>query len=206
MKAGLSSAALGRADERTVIALAASGDDTAFTELVRRRQSWLRNLLRRLSHDQALADDLAQQVFLQAWRRLHTLRSTSAFGPWLRRLAVNTWLTHARSSSFGNSRIEPSQDPALSEDNDVASASGSDPVYAAHTQSQMLDLDRALARLPDDERVCVVLAYSEGMSHSEICAATGLPLGTVKSHIRRGAERLRVLLHGYGPQESRHVG
>jgi RNA polymerase sigma-70 factor (ECF subfamily) len=65
-----------------------------------------------------------------------------------------------------------------------------------------LDLDRALARLPVDERLCIVLAYSEGMSHSEISESTGMPLGTVKSHIRRGSQELRVLLRAYGPIES----
>jgi hypothetical protein len=64
--------------------------------------------------------------------------------------------------------------------------------------SAQLDLDAALARLPADARLCVVLAYSEGMSHAEISDSTAMPLGTVKSHIARGAARLRELLHGYG--------
>ncbi len=62
-----------------------------------------------------------------------------------------------------------------------------------------MDLDRALAGLAHDERLCVVLAYSEGMSHSEVSAATQLPLGTVKSHIKRGSERLRAQLNAYEP-------
>jgi RNA polymerase sigma-70 factor (ECF subfamily) len=70
-----------------------------------------------------------------------------------------------------------------------------------------MDLDRALAGLAHDERLCVVLAYSEGMSHSEICVAMQLPLGTVKSHVRRGAERLRALLHAYQTAEGHaHAG
>lgn len=170
-----------------------SGDTAAFSELVRRRQSWLRNLLRRLCRDHTLADDLAQQVFLQAWRSLRTLRSTSAFGAWLRRLAVNVWLAHVRSGSGGEIAPPQSCEP--------------EPVDAAVEMEgqHRLDLDRALARLSGDERLCVVLAYSEGMSHGEIVAATGLPLGTVKSHIRRGSERLRALLHGYESVEAHHV-
>ena len=82
--------ALGQVAEATVVALAMSGDAAAFSELVRRRQSALRNLLRRLSRDPALADDLAQQAFVKAWRSLPKLRSVGAFGAWLRRLAVNT--------------------------------------------------------------------------------------------------------------------
>ena len=186
MKSALPGAALGQADERAVLALAICGDAAAFSELVRRRQSWLRNLLRRLCRDPALADDLAQQVFLQAWRSVRDLRSANAFGAWLRRLAINAWLAHIRAGK------------ALTEDADVDETASPDSRMAG----EQLDLDRALSRLSGDERLCIVLAYSEGMSHSEINEATGLPLGTVKSHIKRGAERLRILLHAYQPTEA----
>ena len=184
--------ALGQVAEATVVALAMNGDASAFCELVRRRQSALRNLLRRLSRDAALADDLAQQTFLKAWRALPQLRSVAAFGAWLRRLAVNTWLEHVRAAP----------PPAVALDADELGASGS--ATSADTQ---LDLDRALAQLAPQERLCVVLAYSEGMSHGEISSATALPLGTVKSHVRRGSERLRALLSAYhSVQEHAHVG
>ena len=90
--------ALGQVAEAAVVALAMNGDTAAFSELVRRRQGALRGLLRRLSHDPALADDLAQLAFLKAWRALPKLRSVGAFGAWLRRLAVNTWLEHLRAA------------------------------------------------------------------------------------------------------------
>jgi RNA polymerase sigma-70 factor (ECF subfamily) len=188
----VSGASLGQAAEAAVVALAMSGDVAAFCELVRRRQSWLRNLLRRLCRDPALADDLAQQVFLQAWRSLPGLRSVAAFGAWLRRLALNAWLAHLRAAPPATITLDAE---------DLASAAVTLP------GPERLDLDRALARLAPDERLCVVLAYSEGMSHGEISAATELPLGTVKSHVRRGAERLRALLHAYQPAEDHaHAG
>lgn len=179
-------APFGQAAEAAVVALAMSGDRHAFSELVRRRQSWLRNLLRRLCRDPALADDLAQQVFLRAWRSLPRLRSVSAFGAWLRRLAINAWLAHLRAAApptLALTDVELSLPSAL-----VSTA-------------ERLDLDRALAQLSRDERLCVVLAYDEGMSHGEVSAVTGLPLGTVKSHVRRGAQRLRTLLDVYQPDE-----
>ncbi len=185
--------ALGQVAEATVVALAMNGDAAAFGELVRRRQSALRNLLRRLSRDSALADDLAQQTFLKAWRALPQLRSVGAFGAWLRRLAVNTWLEHVRAA--------PPPAVAMSAE-ELATVPGG----AASADAQ-LDLDRALAHLAPQERLCVVLAYSEGMSHGEISSATALPLGTVKSHVRRGSERLRALLSAYDSvQEHAHVG
>ena len=187
MKSALPGAVLGQADERAVLALAIRGDAGAFSELVRRRQSWLRNLLRRLCRDPALADDLAQQVFLQAWRSLRSLRSTHAFGGWLRRLAINAWRAHVRAGKV-----------VFVEEADATEPASCD----SPMTGEQLDLDHALARLSGDERLCIVLAYNEGMSHSEISEATGLPLGTVKSHIKRGAERLRTLLHAYRPSES----
>jgi RNA polymerase sigma-70 factor (ECF subfamily) len=185
--------ALGQVAEATVVALAMNGDAAAFSELVRRRQSALRNLLRRLSRDATLADDLAQQTFLKAWRALPQLRSVSAFGAWLRRLAVNTWLEHVRSSPPPSVALDPEELAAL-------------PAATASADAR-LDLDRALAYLGPKERLCVVLAYSEGMSHGEISSATALPLGTVKSHVRRGSERLRALLSAYDSvKEHAHVG
>ncbi|MFZ1904556.1 MAG: sigma-70 family RNA polymerase sigma factor [Steroidobacteraceae bacterium] len=184
---------LAEAAEAVVVALAMRGDRAAFAELVGRRQSWLRNLQRRLCRDPALADDLAQQAFLQAWRSLPALESVAAFGAWLRRLAINVWLAHRRAAAPPGEPLDP-QEP-------------DDAESFVRSCGERLDLDRALAQLARDERLCVVLAYSEGMSHGEISATTGLPLGTVKSHIRRGAERLRVLLHAYNSaEEQTHVG
>lgn len=186
----MSRAAFDDVAETVVVALAAGGDRSAFCELVWRRQSWLRNLLRRLCRDPALADDLAQQAFIKAWRSLPQLKAPGAFGGWLRRLAINTWLADVRTSTRDVSQYEAEELPAA--------------VFTPAAAEQ-LDLDRALAKLTQTERLCVVLAYNEGMSHGEISAATGLPLGTVKSHVRRGAQRLRVLLRAYEPAEKEHV-
>jgi RNA polymerase sigma-70 factor, ECF subfamily len=177
-----SSPALGLAfaNESSVVVLAQAGDRRAFEELVNRRHASIRGLLRRLSRDAALADDLAQETFLQAWRRLSLLRTPATFGAWLRQVAINIWLQQVRShESFS---------PLHDED------SGTDEGSA---QTMTFDLEAALAHLAPPARLCVVLAYHEGMSHSEIASATQLPLGTVKSHVLRGAQQLRDLLQEY---------
>ena len=92
----LSPGALRGADEVSVVICAMAGDDNAYGELVRRRQNTIRQLFRRLCREPALADDLAQQTFLQAWRSVQTLKSPAALGGWLRRLAINTWLQRVR--------------------------------------------------------------------------------------------------------------
>lgn len=165
--------------EVAVVMLAARGDDEAFAELVRRRQAWLRTLFRRLCRDPALADDLAQQAFLTAWRRLPQLKAPGAFGGWLRSVAVNQWLQEVR---VRGNRAEESLAPEC-----IEAPVSQDPGLA-------IDLDRMLALLRAPERTCVVLCHAEGMSHAEIAAATGWPLGTVKSHVTRGSARLRELL------------
>ena len=178
----LSPSALAGADDSSVVTCAIAGDDAAYGELVRRRQSAIRQLFRRLCRDPALADDLAQQTFLQAWRSIHTLKSPAAFGGWLKKLAVNVWLQRARTERAWQSTEDPE----------------SLPEPGAHSSvTERLDLDSALATLPPDVRLCITLAYAERMSHREICEATGLPLGTVKSHITRGAARLRERLGAY---------
>jgi RNA polymerase sigma-70 factor (ECF subfamily) len=176
----LSRAALGAAAEAALAALAIGGDDSAYGELVRRRQAQIRELLRRLCRDPTLADDLAQQAFLQAWHRIRTLQAPGAFGVWLRKIAVSACLQHLRSPA-GRAR---------------ESAAVEEPIHEPPV-AERLDLDRALSQLAPDVRLCIVLGYGERMSHREIAEAADLPLGTVKSHIARGAGRLRELLRAY---------
>jgi RNA polymerase sigma-70 factor (ECF subfamily) len=178
----LSRTALAAAAEATLAALAMAGDDSAYGELVRRRHSQIRNLLRRLCRDPALADDLAQQSFFQGWRRVRSLQAPAAFGGWLRKIAVNTWLQHIRARG-DYTTLEPS-------------APESNPTHEP-TVAERVDLDRALSQLTPDVRLCIALAYGEHMSHREIADAANLPLGTVKSHVARGAARLRTLLSAY---------
>lgn len=164
-----------------LVGLSRAGNRGAFAELVTRRQTWIRNLMRRCSGDATFADDLSQLVFMQAWRSIRQLNDAERFGPWLKRLAINTWLQDKR-------RNDPLR--AADEHTD-ADAAHQDQVSVA------MDLDKALARLPDDVRLCIVLSYHERMTHAEIGIFTGIPLGTIKSHIRRGAKKLQEDLSAY---------
>lgn len=167
--------------EALVVSLASKGDRDAFAELLRRRQSWIRNLMRRCSGDASLADDLSQQVFLQAWRKIRGLKDVDKFGSWLKRLAINEWLQYLRKN-----------DPLR-----VADSNDDLPSSALDKTSIGMDLERALAMLPGAVSLCVVLSYHERMAHTEISEMSGLPLGTVKAHVRRGSKRLRELLSAY---------
>jgi len=167
--------------EPLIVSLAREGDRGAFEELVRRRQSWMRNLMRRCCRDDSLADDLAQQIFLKVWLNIRSLREAKAFGGWLKKLAISVWLQHLRK----NDALRGAEEFDNIE-------------LAQHDSSGLgLDLDSALATLPGTARLCIVLSYNEGMSHREIAELTELPLGTVKSHIKRGTEKLQQLLTAY---------
>jgi RNA polymerase sigma-70 factor (ECF subfamily) len=170
-----------------LVSMARTGDRRAFAELVRRRQSSVRSLMRGLCGEPALADDLAQQVFIKMWLNMRKLRAVGAFDGWLKRLAVTEWLQYLRKKDALRGAAELVEfDKPYNESPGVG-----------------MDLDQALATLPEMTRTCVVLAYQSGMSHREIMEITDLPLGTVKSHINRGAGRLRQLLAAYGasPEE-----
>jgi len=171
-----------QAPDSLVIALACAGDDSAFAEVLRRRQTRVRKFMYHLCRQTALGDDLAQQVFLTAWRSLRQLRSAAAFDGWLRRIMVTTWLEEVRRHKLVTTSEVDVPDQRVHHD-----ATGA-----------RMDLDAALSTLPADMRLCVVLAYNEGLSHPQIVTLTGLPLGTVKSHIARGAARLREILADYG--------
>jgi RNA polymerase sigma-70 factor, ECF subfamily len=178
-------ASLATLDEPSVVALARTGEQAAFAELMRRRQAGLRSMLARLCRNQALADDLAQEAFLQAWRQLPNLKSHDAFGGWLRQIAVNAWLQHRRKR--GEAALDDVQ---------------FDEPWSEPTLGERMDLLAALQTLAPPVRLCVVLAHSEGMSHGEIAESTSLPLGTVKTHVNRGSARLRELLSAYREPEN----
>ncbi len=163
--------------DSALIASARAGSQSAFGTLVRRYQGGVRALLLRLTKQQALADDLAQETFLLAWEKLGQMRG-DAFRPWVSRIAYTKFLQHQRKrSKVGTPNLEPAQ--------------------VACNQSQALDIADAMDQLPAAQCTALALAVIGGQSHSEIAATTGWPLGSVKSHIRRGQEQLRNLLQDY---------
>jgi len=139
----------------------------------------VRQVLRRFCGDPALADDIAQSAFLRAWCSLSELKDADAFGGWTKRIAVNLCIDALRARG----RLAA----AVGGVRDLAETDG-----PAHPDLR-LDLEEALARLGDAARLCVLLHHAEGYSHPEIADRTGIPVGTVKSHIARGTAQLRRL-------------
>jgi len=147
---------------------------------VRRHQSQVRNFLRKLARDYVLADDLAQDTFLHAWDKLHTFTGQGTFIGWLLKVAYTTFLQSKRKSKR---YVE-----ILAEVGNDTDTRGS-----RHTEEsdEISDLDKFLAVLTEEERAVMILSYACGLSHREIGDAANLPIGTVKSIIFRGKEKVR---------------
>jgi RNA polymerase sigma-70 factor (ECF subfamily) len=168
-------------------ALAATGDRRAFGELVRRHNAGVRGVLMRMGADPATADDVAQDAFITAFARIAEFRGEGAFAGWVKRIAARQYLKRFR-------RRLPEAEAA-------AEASGGEGETASR-----LDLDQALAGLPEAERICVTLCYGAGFSHSEAAQTLDIPLGTVKSHVKRGLDRLRLRLSPAEPARAQTGG
>lgn len=168
-------------DERALVARASRGDGSAFAALVRAHQSRVRGFLLRLTGgDHALADDLAQETFIEAFRKLGQYRGEGSLGGWLSRIAYTRFLMERRTRKETPSEAEP-------EDGEEKETAG----------MARLDLERAMAHLMPEERAALTLCYALGHSNEEAASILSLPLGTVKSHILRGRAKLQRLLEGW---------
>ena len=155
-------------------------DTAAFGELVRRHQSHVRNFLRKLAGDYTLADDLAQDCFMHAWDKLQTYSGRGSFIGWLLKVAYTTFLQSKRKAKRYAEILESAGQVA-----DQESRSSTLP------NEEVSDLDKYLAVLTEEERAIMIMSYACGLSHREIGDATDLPVGTVKSVIFRGKEKIR---------------
>jgi len=178
---GIAQAATSGDDQYLVTLAVASQDTAAFGELIRRHQSQVRNFLRKLTGDAVAADDLAQDCFLHAWDKLQTYSGRGSFIGWLLKVAYTTFLQSKRKSKR--------YAEVMDEVGHVAELES-----RSYTQSaeEVTDLDKLLAVLTKEERAIMIMSYACGLSHREIGEATGLPIGTIKSVIFRGKEKIRT--------------
>jgi len=175
-------------DDELIARTLVSDDRAAFGELVLRHQSTVRNFLRHLTRgNAALADDLAQETFVQAYRGLARFLGTANFSTWLLGIAHNHW-RNARRGRRDHVPLDAGTDSELA----VPSA--------APLSDLQHDLTAALRQLSADEQLALHLGYQQGLSHGEIATLVDWPLGTVKTHLARGKEKLRHLLTAWNPQ------
>lgn len=170
-----------------------SGDPRVFNILVRRHQGLVRAQLRRLLRDDpAMADDLAQETFVLAWRKLEQFRGDSRFGTWLYRIAHSCFLQYLRGQGARAPQpLDPDPTESLVPDAD------------AGTLELGLDLDAALLRLSQNQRTVLLYCVQMGLGHDEAALVLDMPLGSVKTHLARGKVRLRQLLQDWAPNHDR---
>ncbi len=182
-----------RADpDRADVEAAQAGDAGAFEALVLRYQTRIVSFASALVRDAGAAEDVAQETFVRAWKGLRNFRGDSAFKSWLYKVASNAARTHlerhGRQSRLATQSLDDEE--AALHAGDVPSGS----TDVERTLAVREAIDAALAQLPEEWRVAVVLRDVEGLGYKEIAAVTGVPIGTVESRIFRARRRLRPLL------------
>ena len=171
-------------DADLIARVLAEDDQHAFGELVRRHQSAVRGMLRQLSrNDLALADDLAQETFIRAYKNIRSFRGEAKFSTWLYRIAYNCFREDARRRKelvgVDETQWQAELDPQS--------------VDAGLRH----DLMHALNLLPLHERTAVMLCCQQGLSHDEAARVLDIPLGTVKTNVLRGREKLKRTLSAW---------
>lgn len=181
--------------DRDLIARVVADDDRhAFAELVRRNQSAVRGLLRKLTGgDHGRADDLAQETFLRAYRALGTYSGETRFAAWLFRIAYRVFLSDHRARK----RI-PLPAPPPEAEHEIP---GDAPPIAEGAVLRH-DLSRAMGRLRPEERAALALTYGQDISHEEAAAILDWPLGTLKTQVARAKDHLRKCLLDYEARPS----
>jgi RNA polymerase sigma-70 factor, ECF subfamily len=166
-----------------------SGDPGAFEELYRQHAGRLYNLAFRMAGSAQEAEDLLQEVFLHAYRKLGSFRGDSSLGTWLYRLGMNQCLDYLRGRQ---AKMKTATD-SLDEEGAAELAS---PMSATPVAVNRLDLERAIARLPEGCRAAFLLHDVEGFEHHEVARILGVSEGTSKSQVHKARMKLRVYLQG----------
>jgi len=187
-----------RLNAADIVKSASRGDTASFEQLVLMYQDKVYSLSLRLTGQAQDAEDLAQEVFVRAYRYMNSFRGDSDFGTWLHRIAVNIWLNQKR-------KIQPTL--AYSLDEPVSSGDGeikreipdiSDEPESVLLSSQMSEkLHRAVESLPKDQKAVLLLREVEDYSYEEIAGMMDCSVGTVKSRLSRARDALRRSFNGY---------
>jgi RNA polymerase sigma-70 factor, ECF subfamily len=174
----------GFADNDLILRVLQKDDRNAFGELVRRHQSQLRASLRKMTGNLTLADDVAQDTFILAWKNIKSFRFEAKFSTWLYRIAFNVWQSEVRKKH--EVQWDPSAMPITEAIDGTAEQSG-----------VQRDLARAMQGLTANEYHAIAQCYFNDLSHEEAAYVLNMPLGTVKTNILKAREKMRLELTAY---------
>lgn len=166
-----------------LVGRAADGDVEAFEELYRETVGRVYGLCLRMCGNRSVAEELTQEAFVRAWQKLPSFRGESAFSTWMHRLTINVVLGHRRSSGRRQARETAAGEEWYSDGDATRERPG-----------VAVDLERAIARLPERARTVFVLHDIEGYKHTEISEVAGMAVGTSKAQLSRARHLLRKAL------------
>jgi RNA polymerase sigma-70 factor, ECF subfamily len=168
--------------DASLVTAARGGDMRAFERLYRTHNGKVMGLCLRMTRRRDVAEDCVQQTFIRAWRSLQAFEGRSSFGTWLHRIAVNEVLSYGRNHGTRSESNEDAIENAIAEPGDGAKE---------FDAGEVMDLERALATLPEGSRHVVVLQAVYGYSHEECADMLGVAVGTCKAQLHRGRKLLR---------------
>lgn len=177
-----------------LVARARQGDQQAFSALFGRYQRIIFSLIRHLTGDEEAAADLTQETFVKAWHALPRLRESQAFGGWLRIIGTNLVRDHARRRRPESTLTDETNDDGLAPDPPDGRPGIEENLISAQ---QQVAIREAVSRLPEPQRIVLIMHHFEEVPVAEIALELGIPLGTVLSRLSRGREALRRRLAPY---------
>jgi RNA polymerase sigma-70 factor (ECF subfamily) len=185
--------------ERDLVEKARGGNLFAFEEIVRRHERRVYAVAYRILRRHDAADDVAQEAFVRAWRKLAEFDLERPFAPWICRIAANLAVNEVRSPR--------AREEGLPEGHAETPAAVASPLEGVLDAEARRVLDAALAALPKEQRAVFTLRVYEEQSYREIAEGLGISPGTVMSRLARAREKLRVALSPYlGPSAARAGG
>lgn len=199
----LSATDLSALDDRELAALAGAGREGAFRELLERYERPVFSLVFRMVRDHALAEDLAQESFIRAFRAIDSYNSSYKFSNWILKIANNHAIDHLRKRSLDTVSIHGSRHATDAEAESRTRLEIVDPDERpdAYVENRELagEIEDAIGRLRPEYRTVILLRHVEGYSYDEIAETLDLPLGTVKTYIHRARNELKETLAHRAP-------
>ncbi len=180
---------------------AKSGDDSAFTDLMRRHYKGLVNYIYRFTNNRESSEDLAQEVFLRVYRSTKTYTPQAKFSTWLYKIATNLCFTNVKAKGREKNVSLDEMEENIGDLKDSKSEKADDVIYRSEIKNAIFE---ALETLPEKERVSIILCKYEELPYEEVAEVLGCTVGAVKTHVYRGRMKLVEKLKPYLKRERNH--
>ena len=187
--------------DQEVVALARTGKEAAYRELLRRYERPVFSLIYRMVRDRTLAEDLSQDTFVKVLNALETYRPEYKFSSWIFKIANNVAIDQLRRRELNTLSLDGSPDARTKDEVEATALQAVDrsetPLSELESRELGTVIEKAIARLRPEYRACILLRHVEGRSYEEIAETLDLPLGTVKTYIHRARHELQEYLEPY---------